>query len=316
MNQFLFNTFVLLLVLSMSFSVNGKQKQHKPLQYIVGSDVIFTDGFDGSLLGADPNILLDGAKISFISNSFMGAYGGLNNYLELIVNVADNPVTLNTVPARTTNDGWYWGMVLSQMTSALDRIENEGDYDTCIFLDGSMQTMREFADRLFAACGHVVLFADGGWHNPVTLGNNYLNNTATTLANARLMQSEYPDLLVVPMAYVFYGLTINPVDVMPRLDYLYGDNNIHQNGLGTLINTFGLYSMLTSKSPLGLSFDYDQPATINHSFIDGNDILIGHSFPLDTPNDRILFDESTQLVFQQKVMDLLVEWQQRNTEFD
>ena len=316
MNQLLINTFFLLLVLSTGCSANDRQKQHKSLPHILGSDVIYTDGFDGSLLGSDPNILFNGAKISFISNSYMGAYGGLNNYLELIVNASDNPVTLNTMPARMTNGGWYWGMVLSQMTSALDRIENEGDYDTCLFLDGDIQTMREFADRLFAACDDVVLFADGGGHNPVTLGNNYLNNTATTLANARLMQSEYPNLLVVPMAYVFYGLTINPVGVVPRLDYLYGDNNIHQNGLGTLVNTFTLYSMLTSKSPLGLSFDFDQPATINHSFIDGNDILIGHSFPSDTPEDRILFDESTQHVFQQTILDLLVEWHQGNTEFD
>ncbi len=316
MNQFLNNTFVLLLVLSTGCSANDRQKQDKPLPHISGSDTIFTNGFEDSLLGADPNILFSGAKISFISNSYMGAYGGLNNYLELAVNASDDPVTLNTIPARIDNGGWYWGMWLGQMTSALDRIENEGNYDTCIFLDGPMQTMREFADRLFAACDDVVLFADGGGHNPVTLGSNYLNNTATTLANARLMQSEYPNLLVVPMAYVFYRLTINPVVVVPRLDYLYGDNNIHQNGLGTLVNTFGLYSMLTAKSPLGLSFDFDQPATTNYSFIVGNYILIGSQFPSDTPEDRILFDESTQHLFQQEIFDLLIEWHQRNTEFD
>ena len=246
----------------------------------------------------------------------MGAYGGLNNYLELVVNASPNPVQLNTVPARSSNGGWYWGMGLGQMTSALDRIENEGDYSTCIFLDGPMETMREFADRLFVACDHVVLFADAGGHNPVSLGKVHYSNTAITLNNARLMQKEYPNLIVVPMAYLFYDLTVNPVVSVPRLDYLYGDDNIHQNGLGTLINAYGLYSTLSSRSPLGLSFDFDQPATTNHSFIDGDDILIGHSFPSDTPKDRMNFDEPVQQLFQQRVIDLLIVWNQKNTLFD
>ncbi len=280
------------------------------------NDVVFLDGFEGLLLGPDPQIITANAKLSFIANSFMGAYGGVNNYLELIVNESVNPVTLNTVPARIDSGGWYWGMLLSQMTSALERIESEGDYDSCIFLDGSMQTMRDFADRLFVACDKVILFADAGFHNPVTLGGAYFNATATTLANARQMQAEYPELLVVPTAYVFYELTTNPVVNVPRLDYLYGDDNIHQNGLGTLVNAYSLYAAFSSRSPLGLGFEFDQPATDNHSFMSNGFILLGHNFPSDTPNDRLLFDEITQHIFQQRIIDLLVEWQQGNTVFD
>lgn len=279
-------------------------------------DPVYADGFDGLLLGPDPGIFVADSKIGFIGNSFMGAYGGVNRYLELVVNASINPVPLDTVPARTDSGGWYWGMGLGQMTSALDRIEQEGDYDTCIFLDGPLPTMRKFADRLFAACNAVVLFADAGLHNPVSLGSNYLNATANTLANARQMQLEYPALIVIPTAYVFYELTTNPLVNVPRLDYLYGDEDIHQNGLGTLVNAYSFYAVLSSRSPLGLGFDFDQPATANHSFMDGDFILIGHQLPSDTPHDRLLFDVTTQHLFQQAIIDLLVDWHYGNTLFD
>lgn len=282
----------------------------------VYDDLIFIDGFDGLLLGPEPQVLFEGAKISFIANSYMGAYGGLNNYLELVLNETSNPVQLNTVPARIGNGGWYWGLGLGSMMTALDRIENEGDYSTCIFIDGTLDTMREFANRLFVACDHVVLFIAAGGHNPVTLGDNHYNNTASTLNNARQMQIEYPNLIVIPMVYVFYDLTVNPVVSVPRLDYLYGDENIHQNGLGTLVNTYGMYASLSSKSPVGLGFEFDQPTAVNHQFIDGDFILLGHSFPSDTPDDRLLFDEATQHLVQQKIIDLLIEWEQGTTIFD
>lgn len=309
---------VIVILLSLSIQIQAKDNpiNNKNLNGGNQNDVAFSDGFEGLLLGPDPQIITANAKLSFIANSFMGAYGGVNNYLELIVNESVNPMTLNTIPARIDSGGWYWGMGLSQMTSALDRIESEGDYDSCIFLDGSMQTMREFADRLFVACDKVILFADAGYHNPVSLGGSYLSATATTLANARQMQVEYPELVVVPTAYVFYELTTNPVVNVPRLDYLYGDDNIHQNGLGTLVNAYSLYSVFSSRSPLGLGFEFDQPATENHSFMSGGFILLGHNFPSDTPDDKLLFDEFTQHLFQQRVIDLLVEWQQGNTTFD
>ncbi|MCF6262384.1 MAG: hypothetical protein L3J24_02155 [Xanthomonadales bacterium] len=292
-------------------------KKHTNDLVLSGSDeIIFFDGFESLPLGADPSILLENAKMSFISNSYMGAWGGLNNYLELAVNASPITVTLNTLPARLSNGGWYWGMGLGSMTSALDRVEAEGDYDSCIFLDGPLQTMRAFADRLFAACDQVVLFADAGGHNPVTLGANHFNATNTTLTNARTMEAEYPNLLVIPTALIFYDLTINPPLATPRIDYLYGNNNIHQNGLGTLINAFSMYAVLSSRSPVGLEFEYDQPATPSRKFFFNDTVLIGYPFPSDAPEDFIVFDEATRNAFQQRIIQLLIQWQNSTTIFD
>ncbi len=281
-------------------------------------DEIYSDGFESDPfpLGDDPGILFSNAKMSFISNSFMGAWGGLNNYLELMVEASPEPVTLNTIPARQTSGGWYWGLGLGAMTSALDRIELEGDYSSCIFLDGPLQTMRDFADRLFVACDFVVLFADAGARNPVTLGANHFNVTNSTLSNARIMESEYPDLLVIPTALIFYDLSIDPPITVPRLDYLYGDQNIHQNGLGTLINAFAIYSVLSSRSPVGIGFTYDQPAFGNQKFMQGETIGLGYTDPFQAPGDDIELTDETRDLFQQRVIELLIQWKDETSIFD
>lgn len=308
-------TVLFLVFLFASFAVfSANHTNH--FRLFSNNEVIFVDGFETLPLGPDPGILLQNAKISFIANSYMGAWGGLNNYLELAVNASPVAVDINTVPARNGAGGWYWGMGLGQMTSALDRIEAEGDYDTCVFLDGPLDTMRQFADRLFVACEHVVLLADAGGHNPATLAGNYFNATQVTLSNARIMEAEYPDLLVVPTALIFYDLTVNSPVSVPRTDYLFGAHNIHQNGLGTLINAFSMYAMLSSRSPVGIEFVFDGPANGNEKFIIDDEILLGYQFPANFPEDVMVFNESTRRTFQQRILQLLLQWKNFTTVFD
>lgn len=264
---------------------------------------------------SSPDILFDGAKISFIANSFMGEWGGLNSYLELLAS-AGLEIDLETVPARQSAGGWYWGMGLDQMTDALDRIEAEGDYDICVFLNGSLDAMRTFAERLTAACGEVVLLVAGGGQNPVSLGGAHESTVADSLADARTLQSEFPGLRVAPAALVFYDLAVNPPVAVPRVDYLYGAGNIHQNGLGTLVNAFTLFAVMTGQLSVGIGFDYDAPAASEQEFMQGDIIGLGRPSPLAVAGDQLDFTPAVRDLFQQRVDTLLQQWRTSTTVFD
>ena len=60
---------------------------------------------------------------------------------------------------------------------------------------------------------------------------------------------------IVSSAVAFHALTVRPPEGMPRIDYLWKPRNIHQNEIGTMINAWMLYAMLTGNSPVGVNFD-------------------------------------------------------------
>lgn len=264
----------------------------------------------------DPGIFRAGAKMSFISNSYMGEWSGVHAYIREIVRATTPDHVPEMIPARETDGGWFWGMGLGSMTAALDRVEREGDYDTCVFLAGPLQVMRTFATRLSAACTHVVLFVSGGGRNPHTLREKLRPSVASALADARALEREFPKLLVVPALLVFYELETKPPVSVPRVDYLYGFDNIHQNGLGTLIHAYTMYTVMSGRSPVGVGFDYHAPAREDQRFIRGDVIGLARPQPFATPGDELLFSPDVRNLFLTRIVELVKQWQAGQTEFD
>jgi hypothetical protein len=286
---------------------------------------VFAVGLSSLVIGAqapgapyapDPGIFKAGARMSFISNSYMGEWSGVEQYVREMLLASPIGVAPEMVPAREEQRGWYWGMGLASMTSALERVEREGTYDTCVFLNGPLETMREFARRLTAACRQVVLFVAPGGKNPRTLGEKLRGSVAASLSDGRTLEREFPGLLVVAGALIFYDLAQRPPVDVPRVDYLYGLDNIHQNGLGTLVNAFAMFAVMSGRSPVGLAFPYDRPAREDQKFMRGDTIGLSRPSPFATPGDEIPFPPRVRDLFQRRVLDLVQAWQAHATEFD
>lgn len=74
------------------------------------------------------------------------------------------------------------------------------------------------------------------------------------MRNIRRLQKE-TGATIIPVAVVYHELTTRPPQGMPRRDFLWRPANIHQNELGTMVNAWMMYTILTGKSPVGVDFD-------------------------------------------------------------
>lgn len=248
-------------------------------------------------------LLVDHDRVHFIGNSFSGNFGGLNHHLRFAL---QEQLALEVDTSPEPGD-WYYGRALSSMTPELDFVAAQGDVDVCVFTSGRLEVMRMFAEQLSATCGEVVLFSTWNGANPAFNPAVFPAAINGMVEDARTIEAEYPNVRVIPIAYVWHELSLNPPFDPPRADYLYVTDNIHQNGLGTIVNTYAAYAALTARSPVGL--EYDPNALVDVPFIvDGRIGLHFEEEPFLNDGDAADLSVSLRRSLQRRVWLHVNEW--------
>ncbi len=240
--------------------------------------------------------LANGDALYFVGNSYMGNRSGVYAYLRKAASVADPPMTIRTKASI------FWGKGLQAMNTpeVRDAIES-GKCGRVVITSGDLATMKEF-DSLIRENGlQTVVFMTWAGRHPghQATPEEYREATARSVETMRQMEAE-TGAVVVPIAVVYYDLTVRPAREGLREDYLWDPANIHQNELGIVVNSWVLYSVLAGKSPVGL--DYDLPPHV-----------VGTKL---VNNPDIVFDEALRRELQERVWKIVQQWQAGETEFD
>lgn len=191
-----------------------------------------------------------GEKLLFIGNSFMANEGGVFNYLSTALQVGSD------VKIKTDSIINY-GRPLSAMAKPeAGRKIAAADVDTVVITSGQLSTMRKFIGEIDKAGKRSVVFMTWELRHPGNRGTekSYTDATKRMVSTLRRLQKE-TGATVVPAAVVYHDLTTQPPKGMPRVDYLWKAANIHQNELGTMVNAWTFYAVLTGESPVGVDFD-------------------------------------------------------------
>ena len=192
----------------------------------------------------------DGERLLFVGNSYMANEGGVFNYLAKALATADKS-------RIHTDKHIYYGKPLSAMlTDDVKSAIASVRFDSVVITSGRLETMREFQRLIEASGKKTIVFVtwDGRHPGNRATKESYTESTKRAVAAVRQFERE-TKATVVPIAVAYHDLILNPPAGVSRVDYLWRPGNIHQNKLGTMVNAWMLYAVLTGKSPVGVDFD-------------------------------------------------------------
>jgi len=191
----------------------------------------------------------NGDRLLFIGNSFMANEGGVFNYLAAALQ--KNRVSTN-VDKQINYGKALREMMKPEVRSAIEA----GDAAAVVITSGQLDIMKRFDGGIRQAGMKTVVFMTWELRHPGNRAttSQYTEATRKAVQEMRRMERE-TGAMIVPAAVAFHSLTTRPPEGMPRVDYLWKPRNIHQNELGTMVNAWMLYSVLTGNSPVGVNFD-------------------------------------------------------------
>lgn len=195
-------------------------------------------------------VIQDGERMLFVGNSYTANEGGVFNYLKKALQVASGP-------SITTDKQIYYGQPLRSMLTEEVRSKIESDnFDSIVITSDRLGVMKRFESIASRSGKKTIVFMTWEGQHPGNRATEaaYTEATKQAVEEMRRMEAE-TGATIVPAAVVYHDLTLNPPARMPRVDYLWIESNIHQNELGTMVNTWMFYAMLTGKSPVGVNFD-------------------------------------------------------------
>ncbi|MEP3478794.1 MAG: hypothetical protein ABJZ55_06075 [Fuerstiella sp.] len=192
----------------------------------------------------------NGESFLFIGNSFMANEGGVFNYTAKALRVgAETKIS--------TEKMIEYGRPLSAMAKpeVVRAIASE-EYDSVVITSGQLATMKKFVTEINKAGKKPIVFMTWELRHPGNRGTqqSYTDATKRSVRDMRRLEKE-TGATIVPAAVVYHDLTTQPPEGLPRIDYLWRPANIHQNELGTMVNAWMFYAVLTGKSPVGVNFD-------------------------------------------------------------
>lgn len=194
--------------------------------------------------------ITDGEKLLFVGNSYMANEGGVFNYLTKALKVG---AEINI----ETEKFIFYGRPLSAMgrPEVRDAITSK-KFDRIVITSGQERVMQQYVNDIKSVGLKPIVFMTWQGRHP---GNRSSEEqyTAATRRDVETMRSlqRATGATVIPAAVVFHELTLNPPPGMPRIDYLWRAENIHQNELGTMVNAWMCYAILTGNSPAGVNFE-------------------------------------------------------------
>lgn len=231
-------------------------------------------------------VINDGDRLLFVGNSYMANEGGVFNYLKKAFKEVGGP-------SISTDKRIYYGKPLrSMLTNDVKQAINSDKFDAVAITSGRLDAMKQF-DRSIRQSGKktVVFMTWEGMHpGHKSTEAEYTVATKRSVQIMRQMEQE-TGAYIIPVAVVYHDLTINPPAEMPRVDYLWRESNIHQSELGTMVNTWMFYAILTGSSPVGVDFDMS-PHVIGEKLSQDSDIRL-------TPQLRKSLQERVWKVAQQ-----------------
>jgi len=193
-------------------------------------------------------IIKEGDSVYYVGNSFIGTEGGLENHFPRLLKEITPGFNI------ATQSDIFWGQPLSRMFTPVvqDNIKS-GHYDLVIVTSGDADYMKKFYE-LMPENKEMAIHMTWGW-NP-TLPNQDLTSfrdRTKQIVNTALEFEKETGVPIIPCGLIFYDLVVDPppVDGL-RLDWVFMEQNIHQNHIGTMANAAAHYAVLTGKSPVGL----------------------------------------------------------------
>ncbi|MDR2495941.1 MAG: hypothetical protein LBD21_02285 [Tannerellaceae bacterium] len=188
-------------------------------------------------------------SILFVGNSYIGAEGGLDNHLSRMSQLMNPPLHLNVQSII------HWGQGLGRMynDSVLKAIATGGK-KLVVVTSGPDEQMLRFAEAISKAGSRMMVHMT--WPtNPTLNGNNlhaYRDRLLKLVGQMRAFESA-SGIAVAPCGLVFYDLLVDPPKLEGlRIDWMYMEEDIHQNHIGTMINAATHYAVMTGRSPVGL----------------------------------------------------------------
>lgn len=191
-----------------------------------------------------------GERMLFIGNSYTANEGGVFGYLAKALAVADR------LQIKTDKRIYYGRPLEAMLTDEVKTAIASDQFDSVVITSGQLATMKEFHELIKAGGKRTIVFATWEGRHPGhrSTPEEYTAATRSRVAELRQMQKQ-TGATVVPVSVVYHDLTLNPPKGMPRVDYLWRADNIHQNELGTLVNAWMFYAILMNKSPVGVDFE-------------------------------------------------------------
>lgn len=257
-----------------------------------------------------PPILKDGDRLYFVGNSYMGNHGGLPRALEKLLAQREPPLSVQS------DGSIFFGKGLGEMHRPdVAASLSSGVFSVCVITSGKLDAMRRFANAL-GGCERSVVFLT--WPiNPVVAGKRdlaqYQADLSAMVADVRAFERE-AGASVIPAGIAHEMLLREPPPEAKRLDWIYWERNIHQNGVGMLVNVYTAYAGLLHESPEGLSFDFVAPYQ--------GDIFVGQRIATrQTKGDKLHYDEvvltdELRSTLQKVAWKAVVDWRNGTTKFD
>ncbi len=187
-------------------------------------------------------------RLLFVGNSYMANEGGLHNYVTKALRKSKYEIV--------TDQAVFFGKPLKEMWQPATTRKISRNFDSVVITSGDLESMRRFDSAIRKSGKKTIIFMTWEGRHPGNQSSAEQYTAATRRAVGLLRELEsQTGAIVVPSAVVFHDLTVRPPQGVPRVDYLWKPRDIHQNELGTMINAWTMYAVLTGKSPAGVNFD-------------------------------------------------------------
>ena len=193
-------------------------------------------------------VIRDG-RLLFVGNSFMANEGGVYEYLQLALQKRGIEITFDSKI--------YYGKSLREMvTPEVGKAITAPDIDAVVITSGDTKIIKQFAKKLKGTGKKLIVFMTWELQHPGNKSSpkRYTSATRKSVREMRQIEEE-TGARIIPAAVLYHDLTVRPPDGVPRIDYLWKKEDIHQNELGTMVNAWLMVAMITGETPIGLNFN-------------------------------------------------------------
>ena len=194
-------------------------------------------------------ILKGGSKIYYVGNSYIGTEGGLDNHFPRLLKETNSPFQ------PQTKSQIFWGQGLQKMlTEEVKKHIKKGPEDVVVVTSGPRVYLDSFNAKINAVRKKMVVHMTWG-RNPSLKGMEYYKKTTEAIVKESREFEEETGIPVIPCGLIYYDLIIDPPvfkDMILRQDWVFMEQNIHQNHIGTMVNAAAHYAVMTGQSPIGL----------------------------------------------------------------
>ncbi|MBD3243880.1 MAG: hypothetical protein GF331_25030 [Chitinivibrionales bacterium] len=234
-----------------------------------------------------------GDRLLFVGNSFMGRHtgdqGGIDEFVTAVLQTAEPPVDIDAQAII------YGGTGLGSMfTSLVQNAIRTMNFDYVIIVRGSDSDMMRFYNLCREVGSKLIIYAFWARNPAIDDGlETYERKTNQITRDMRDFEEQTNgDVLIAPIAQAYAKMLLNPPKDGLRMDYLYQEDNIHENELGHILSSYVFYSLFLARSPIGAPY-YDKPRQVVDGYL---------TFT------QMAYDDTMRLAVQTAAWEAYTEW--------